>query len=214
MSLNPIVERMLRAMDGGSPDTAQMRGQANAAPVFQPPSWLPGAAQSPVPGGGAFPGNAFAQRAQAWSNAAKGGNAAMAGAGYNSPYAQNARAYAMAAARGTNAAIFGTGGGGSSSSNSGLQNMARFKASSYGWTGAQWDALKRLVQKESSWRPNAQNPTSTAFGLFQFLNGTWGPYGKKTSDPGRQTDYGLRYIKDRYGDPLSALRFHLKNNWY
>jgi hypothetical protein len=101
--------------------------------------------------------------------------------------------------------------GGPSDIKSMVQQLA---ASAFGWAGNQWKALERLVHKESSWNPNAQNPTSSAYGLFQFLDGTWGPYGSKTSDPRLQAQYGMQYIKDRYGDPESALRFHEGHNWY
>lgn len=103
-----------------------------------------------------------------------------------------------------------TGGGGSA--RAAVQGVAKV----YGWdSGANWAALDRLIAKESSWNPNAQNPTSTAYGLFQFLNGTWGSTGvAKTSDPGRQAEAGLRYIQSRYGNPVAALDFHNRNNWY
>jgi SLT domain-containing protein/phage-related protein len=87
--------------------------------------------------------------------------------------------------------------------------------SAYGWTGNQLGALRELVNRESSWNPNAQNPTSTAYGLFQFLDSTWGAYGfKKSSNPDVQIRAGLRYIKSRYGSPLAALGFHNSHNWY
>ncbi|GAB3042241.1 aggregation-promoting factor C-terminal-like domain-containing protein [Sediminivirga luteola] len=93
------------------------------------------------------------------------------------------------------------------------RQMAREMAESIGW-GEFWPDIDWLVQRESSWNPTAQNPTSTAFGLFQFLNGTWGPYGPKTADPRKQIEYGYQYIRDRYGDPAAARRFHERNNWY
>ena len=95
-------------------------------------------------------------------------------------------------------------------------DVIRNAAASRGWgTGPEWDALSRLIQKESSFNPNAQNPTSTAYGLFQFLNSTWAGTGfKKSSDPAIQTAAGLRYIADRYGTPSRALAFHNANNWY
>lgn len=84
-----------------------------------------------------------------------------------------------------------------------------------GWSSPELlNALDRLVMKESGYRNDAQNPTSSAYGMFQFLNSTWGPYGAKTSDPRLQALYGLQYIANRYGDPLKALNFHLNNNWY
>ncbi|MFC8531938.1 transglycosylase SLT domain-containing protein [Nocardia sp. NPDC057227] len=87
-----------------------------------------------------------------------------------------------------------------------------------GWdTGSQWNALDELVSHESSWDPNAQNPNSTAYGLFQFLDQTWGTVGgSKTSDPHMQGVYGQRYIEQRYGDPASAWSFWQAQNphWY
>lgn len=96
----------------------------------------------------------------------------------------------------------------------GLKGMVQQMAADMGW-GDQWGALDELVQRESSWNPNAQNPTSTAFGLFQFLDSTWDGVGaSKTSDPAAQARAGLAYIKQRYGSPAAALAFHDANNWY
>jgi hypothetical protein len=96
----------------------------------------------------------------------------------------------------------------------GLKGLAQSMAAARGWTGAQWNALDWIVNKESSWNPTAQNPSSTAFGLFQFLNGTWKGYGPKTSDPQLQLQYGMQYIADRYGTPARAMAFHKGHNWY
>lgn len=96
-----------------------------------------------------------------------------------------------------------------------VQSAVRGVANGYGWgSGRQWDSLSKLINKESSWNPNAQNPTSTAYGLFQFLNSTWGSYGAKTSDPAGQARAGMKYIQQRYGDPEKAWAFHKKHNWY
>lgn len=96
-----------------------------------------------------------------------------------------------------------------------VQSAVRGVAAGYGWgSGRHWDSLSKLISKESSWNPNAQNPTSTAYGLFQFLNSTWGSYGAKTSNPTGQAQAGMKYIKARYGDPEKAWAFHKKNNWY
>lgn len=96
-----------------------------------------------------------------------------------------------------------------------VQSAVRGVANGYGWgSGRQWDSLSKLINKESSWNPNAQNPTSTAYGLFQFLNSTWGSYGAKTSDPAGQAQAGMKYIQARYGDPEKAWAFHKRNNWY
>jgi TP901 family phage tail tape measure protein len=96
-----------------------------------------------------------------------------------------------------------------------VQQLVKAVASKYGWDGgSEWNALYALIQKESSWNPTAQNPTSSAYGLFQFLNSTWGPYGGKTSNATLQAQYGLRYIQGRYGDPIGAWAFHRAHNWY
>jgi hypothetical protein len=49
--------------------------------------------------------------------------------------------------------------------------QVRKAAAAHGWgSGAEWNALSWLISHESSWNPRAQNPVSTAYGLFQFLN--------------------------------------------
>lgn len=99
----------------------------------------------------------------------------------------------------------------------GVQALAQRMAAGYGWTGAQWNALRQLVQNESGWNPAAQNPTSTAYGLFQFLDSTWGSVGAvKTSSPVGQIAAGLRYIKQRYGSPIGARSFWMSHtpHWY
>src|SRR5690606_36421804 len=106
-----------------------------------------------------------------------------------------------------------TGGGGGSAPGD-LRAYAQERLREYGLAD-QWWALDRLVQKESGWNPRAQNPRSTAFGLFQFLDSTWATVGaRKTADPHAQIDAGLRYIAQRYGSPTAALAFHNRNGWY
>lgn len=87
-------------------------------------------------------------------------------------------------------------------------------ANMFGWA-RYWPQTYSLLMKESGFRNTAQNPTSTAYGMFQFLDSTWGGYGiPKTSDPRLQSIAGGRYIRARYGNPAAALAFHLRNNWY
>lgn len=83
-----------------------------------------------------------------------------------------------------------------------------------GW-GSMWPALNALVMSESGWRNTAQNPTSTAYGIGQFLDSTWaGVGGHKTSDSRLQIQYMLRYIAQRYIDPAGAWAFKQSHNWY
>lgn len=92
------------------------------------------------------------------------------------------------------------------------QRLAR----AYGWgSGSQWEAFNSIVMAESGWNNQAQNPTSTAYGIGQFLDTTWSTVGiSKTSDPTTQINGMLRYIKERYGSPEAAWSFHLANGWY
>lgn len=76
----------------------------------------------------------------------------------------------------------------------------------------QHDCLVKLWQKESGWRPHAANPTSTAWGIPQFLNSTWTNYGYpvRPKDPQIQVKAGLRYIYKRYSTPCGAWEFWKK----
>ncbi|MFA5880570.1 MAG: lytic transglycosylase domain-containing protein [Eubacteriales bacterium] len=72
-----------------------------------------------------------------------------------------------------------------------------------------------IIDKESSGNPTAQNPKSTAYGLLQFLDKTWGNYGyQKTSDPVKQVEAGIDYMFKRYGSPQKAFEFWQKKGWY
>lgn len=87
-------------------------------------------------------------------------------------------------------------------------------AARYGWTGAQWRALRELWQRESGWSSMARNPSSGAFGIPQALPATKMPAAAQRGDAGAQILWGLNYIKDRYGSPAAALAFHNAHNWY
>lgn len=79
----------------------------------------------------------------------------------------------------------------------------------------QWDDLNALVTQESGWNPRADNPTSTAYGLFQFLDSTRANYGLPLhANPRRQVRAGLDYVADRYGSPEAAWNFHQREGWY
>jgi Transglycosylase SLT domain len=84
-----------------------------------------------------------------------------------------------------------------------------------GGNTTQLSCLDRLWTAESGWNPNAQNPTSSAYGIPQFLNSTWASTGiAKTSNPNRQIDAGLIYIRNRYGTPCGAWAFWSSHRWY
>jgi hypothetical protein len=94
--------------------------------------------------------------------------------------------------------------------------LARARAAAYGWdSGAEWNALYATGNRESGWNNTAQNPTSTAYGIAQFLDSTWASVGmRKTSDAGAQIDGMLRYIGQRYVDPIGAWRHEQQFGWY
>src|SRR5690625_1817955 len=109
--------------------------------------------------------------------------------------------------------ILGFGGDSDSDGGAGpVRDQVRDVASRYGWdSGEQWSALSTLIQRESSWNPNAANPSSSARGLFQKMTSLWGPV---ESTPAGQAEWGLSYIADRYHSPRTALDFHDRFGYY
>ena len=106
----------------------------------------------------------------------------------------------------------GSAGGGAAVEFGPVQEQVRAIAARFGWNqGPEWDALVRLVQKESSWNPAAANATTSARGLFQKMTSIHGPI---EGSPGGQAMWGLNYIKGKYGSPSAAWRFHQGHNWY
>ena len=93
-----------------------------------------------------------------------------------------------------------------------VKHQVQSVAEKYGWgSGPQWNAIDWIVQKESGWNPKAANPTSSARGLFQQMTSIHGPV---ASTPAGQAEWGLNYIKSRYGTPTQAQAFWKAHNWY
>lgn len=102
--------------------------------------------------------------------------------------------------------------GGGASGDPAVVEAVRQVANQFGWgSGPEWDALSALIAKESSWNPNAANPSSSARGLFQKMTSIHGPV---EATPEGQAQWGLNYIKGRYGTPSKAWAFHQANNYY
>jgi hypothetical protein len=98
---------------------------------------------------------------------------------------------------------------------SGSGSFQDYALSKLGGDGGQFSCLESLWGKESGWNPNAQNPSSTAYGIPQFLDSTWAGTGiAKTSDGYRQIDAGLIYIDSRYGSPCGAWGHSQSTGWY
>ena len=98
----------------------------------------------------------------------------------------------------------------------GAQAYATSQLGSYGWAPSQMTCLMSLWTKESDWETTATNPSSGAYGVVQSLPA------EKMASAGAdyrtnyrtQINWGLEYVKDRYGSPCDALNFHYANNWY
>jgi hypothetical protein len=105
-----------------------------------------------------------------------------------------------------------------------VADQVRSAATLRGWgAGGQWNALDWVISHESGWNPNAQNPVSSASGLFQFIDGTWRAYRPpqaagfakmRNAPPNLQAAAGMNYIGSRYKDPVGAKAFWVKNHWY
>jgi hypothetical protein len=85
-----------------------------------------------------------------------------------------------------------------------------------GWESDQYSCLVTLWERESNWRVNAKNKSSGAYGIPQSLPGA-----KMASEgadwltnPQTQINWGLKYIKGRYGSACGALAHSNKFNWY
>lgn len=90
-----------------------------------------------------------------------------------------------------------------------------------GWPligGARWKALDYIVSRESSWNPKAQNPSSTASGLGQFINSTSRAY--MGGSPMKKYPFDdqlkgvIKYTDDRYGGLGKAMAFWKSHNYY
>jgi hypothetical protein len=85
----------------------------------------------------------------------------------------------------------------------------RFYVRELGWNDKEWRCLDELVNRESRWDMRADNPKSSAFGLFQVLKT------KEDSTLQDQVKAGLGYIDHRYeGSSCKALAHHNRKNWY
>jgi len=94
--------------------------------------------------------------------------------------------------------------------------IGQMLAAERGWTGSQWTCLDKLFTKESNWRVNADNPSSSAYGIPQALPGSkMASVGSDwRTNPATQITWGLNYIAGRYGTPCAAWSHSQSVNWY
>jgi hypothetical protein len=93
-----------------------------------------------------------------------------------------------------------------------MKNMAALR----GWTGAQWQALYDVEMAEAGFNMTAQNPSSGAYGLAQFINGPseYAQYGGNSTTASGQITAMLNYIAQRYGNPEAAWSHESSYHWY
>jgi len=94
--------------------------------------------------------------------------------------------------------------------------VGRLLVADKGWTADQFRCLESLWSKESGWRWDANNPSSSAYGIPQSLPGSkMASFGSDwATNPVTQIKWGLNYISARYGTPCSAWGHSRAMNWY
>jgi hypothetical protein len=78
-----------------------------------------------------------------------------------------------------------------------------------------WKSFETLIQRESRWDCEADNPRSTAYGLGQLLDSTWDMTRfERSEDCYVQLEATIDYIKVVYKDPNNAWAFWKKEGHY
>lgn len=102
------------------------------------------------------------------------------------------------------------------------RQYAKAEAAKVGWTGAEWRALDAIVTPESNWNPCAYFPQRHDCG-YAGANSCGIPQrnpcpsawrGRLGTTARAQVRELLRYVRERYGDPVSALAFRRVHLWY
>ena len=96
------------------------------------------------------------------------------------------------------------------------QAYAEKRCFDYGWSDADFQALVKLWNKESRWNPYACNSSSGAYGIPQALPASkMAVYGTDyLTNYKTQINWGLNYIKSRYGTPTAAWNHSCSKGWY
>lgn len=106
--------------------------------------------------------------------------------------------------------------GGAVNDPAGAKAYAQGRLGAYGWAVGEFSCLNMLWERESNWRTNATNPYSGAYGIAQSLPP--GKYASAGSDwltnYRTQIEWGLGYIKYRYGSPCGAWGHSQSVGWY
>ncbi len=96
------------------------------------------------------------------------------------------------------------------------RTVAKALLPQFGFGADQFSCLDSIYSQESGWNTHADNPSSSAYGIPQALPGSkmasagadW------ATNPATQIEWGLGYIRDRYGSPCGAWGFKQSHGWY
>ncbi|WP_193605092.1 aggregation-promoting factor C-terminal-like domain-containing protein [Nocardioides dongkuii] len=96
------------------------------------------------------------------------------------------------------------------------RDIGRALLGDFGFSVDQFGCLDSLWTRESNWTVDADNPTSSAYGIPQSLPGEkmasagadW------ATNPVTQIRWGLGYIADVYGSPCGAWAHSESHGWY
>ena len=96
------------------------------------------------------------------------------------------------------------------------RSLAKPLVAAQGWSDSEYQCLVLLWNRESQWNPYAENASSGAYGIPQALPGSkmassgadW------RTNPVTQINWGIGYIKGRYGTPCSAWAHSNAVGWY
>ena len=94
------------------------------------------------------------------------------------------------------------------------RDIARALMPQFGFSSDQFGCLDSLWTKESGWRVDADNPSSSAYGIPQALTATHDLAADYMTNPVSQIEWGLGYIRDRYGSPCGAWSHSQSTGWY
>jgi hypothetical protein len=94
------------------------------------------------------------------------------------------------------------------------RDIARALLPQFGFSVDEFGCLDSLWTKESGWRVDADNPSSSAYGIPQALTATHDLGADYMTNPVTQIEWGLGYIRDRYGSPCGAWSHSQSTGWY
>ena len=94
------------------------------------------------------------------------------------------------------------------------RDIARALLPEFGYDDSQFDCLDSLYMSESGWRIDADNPSSSAYGIPQALTQLHELPSDYMTSAESQIRWGLGYIRDTYGSPCSAWSFKAGHGWY